>query len=211
MDHRAKSFKQKFADAATEFGVMPENIISLKFRDQVGSYRFYRELLADLRENFGIQHSEINGNLQGNGFLLNDKGSKVILVEHETGLEILYIAGSIASLICIIPLIMRSWGFIRTHFYGKQLYGSNSNIVEIRYLDSKGALKEEHISDLERMFAHSNPGLLYPSPLIANIIENDYKLIINKLQDLTLRVESLERDYKKQRKVQKVGVAKKDK
>ena len=112
-DYRQKTFKAKFTSASKHLGVDPDQVISLKLRDMVASYSEYQELLHVLEQEVGIHWSEVDGNLQGKGYLVDHDDQKVIVVEHETGLELLYIAGSIASLIGLIPLVIQAWGSVR--------------------------------------------------------------------------------------------------
>ena len=109
MTYREDAFKTKFADAARCLDVAPDQVISLKLRETVGSYSEYRHLLKTLEHEFGISWQEVDGNFQGTGYIVGDNKYKIIVVEHETGLEILYIAASIASLVGVIPLVLQCW------------------------------------------------------------------------------------------------------
>lgn len=113
----------------------------LKARENVGAYHEYRELLDALQREAGLNHSPVSGNFQGNGHLVGDAKTRVIVVEHETGLEILYVAGSVASIIGLVPLVLRCWRGIRGHFRGPR--HPDFHTMEIRRLDSSGQLIEE--------------------------------------------------------------------
>ncbi|MBN2021224.1 MAG: hypothetical protein JW809_00380 [Pirellulales bacterium] len=63
--------------------------MSLKIRENVGGYHDYHVLLRELEREAGIQSQDVQGNFQGNGYLVEQSKTKVIVVEHETGLEIL--------------------------------------------------------------------------------------------------------------------------
>ena len=106
LNYREESFRQKFCSAAQQLSVRPDQVISLKFRENIGSYEHYQELVENLQHEFGVQCSRVDKELQGRGYLLSLGPARVILVEHETGLEVLYIAGSIASLISLVPLVL---------------------------------------------------------------------------------------------------------
>ena len=150
MDYRQNTFKAKFTSAGQHLGVTPDQVISLKLRDSVSSYSEYHEMLQVLEHEAGLHWSEIDGELQGRGYLIDHDGQKMIVVEHETGLEILYIAGSVASLIGLIPIVLQSWAAIHGHFGHRHAHHSSS--VEMRRLDSHGNLQEDH-----------SPGLAGPS------------------------------------------------
>ena len=96
-----------------------------------------------------IQTEEIKGDFQGNAFLITGQNSsKAILVEHETGLEILYIAGSIASIISLIPMIGSAWQRIRSGF--RRPYEMDIDTrLEKRTLDLKNQVIEEYGSIFE--------------------------------------------------------------
>lgn len=141
MNHREQAFRAKFADAAKEFGVAPEQIVSLKARENVGAYHEYKKLLDTLHREVGLNHSPVSGNFQGNGHLVGNAKTKVIVVEHETGLEILYIAGSVASVIGLVPLVFRCWRAIRGHF--RETRHPDFHTLETRRIDNNGQLIEE--------------------------------------------------------------------
>lgn len=195
MNYREDAFKNKLGDAAHILGVKLEQVSSFKLRENVSSYSEYRDLLSMLKKEFNLQYNDVDGNFQGKGYLLSDGKSKVIIVEHETGLEILYIAGSIASLISIIPLILQGWRAIRNHLPGRHHIDIDFRGAEIRRLDTNGHLMEDHVHDMHG-FSFLPIGVLHP--LFASAtgsIENDIKIIIENLQSLTLRVDALEKQY----------------
>ena len=112
-NYREEAFKIKFTNAGRHLGVTPDQVISLKLRDMVSSYNDYHEMLQTLEHETGVQSLPIKDDLQGRGHLVGQGDQKIIVVEHETGLEILYVAGSIASLIALIPLVLQAWGSVR--------------------------------------------------------------------------------------------------
>lgn len=147
MDYREKAFRDKFASASKHLGVSADQVISLKLRDVVSSYSEYHEMLHILEHEAGVHWSEVDGDLQGRGYLVERDDQKIIVVEHETGLEILSIAGSIASLLSLIPLVLQCWGTLRGYLDRRQAHQFRS--VEIRRFDSKGSLHEDHLHALE--------------------------------------------------------------
>jgi hypothetical protein len=209
MNYREQSFTSKFNSAAECLDVKPEQIVSLKFRENVNSYEEYRHLLDSLCQEAGVQCTKLDGDLQGRGYLLGFDKTKVILVEHETGLEILYIAGSIASLIGIIPLILQGWGAMRGRFRGRGAVIDHS--VEIRRMDQAGHLHEEHLHDWQPMGSLMSIGTFLPVITTStNLIENEMKHVVQQLELLTLRIEVLEKQIRRRKKpvVQKISKAK---
>lgn len=190
MDYRTEAFKKKFSDAGRHLGVTPKDVVSLKLRENVSSNAEYREFFRALEHEAGFQCSPIDGDLQGKAYLLSDGSSRVIIVEHETGLEILYIAGSIASLIGILPLIVQSWRAFRGHHAGRRDFDDRG--VEIRRIDEKGHLAEEHIHE-KTMF---DIPLFTANTFLASAaktIESELQQLKQQIKSLTGRVDNLER------------------
>lgn len=137
---RQKNFLDKFQAAASEFSVSSYfEIESLKFKDSANN-RDYKELLLNLV----VPRVEgIQGNYQGKAWKLTDTDdNSIIIVEHETGLEILYIAGSIASIIGLISLVINAWSRIRDHRMPfRDRFGDIE--MEKRRFDTKNNLIEE--------------------------------------------------------------------
>ncbi|HBG28616.1 MAG: hypothetical protein A2Y10_12690 [Planctomycetes bacterium GWF2_41_51] len=181
MYNREKEFKEKFDIAAKHLGVKPEQVISMKRRDTVMSYSQYNDLVQSLEREAGLQYTEIKDGLQGKGYLLTNHKGKIIIVEHETGLEILYIAGSIASLLGLIPLVLQSWRSIRGHFSKRNDF---DNDIEIRRLEN-GHLREEHA---HRMF--EDFGTLSS---ISTLLENEIKRLMEDVKNLNSRVDKIEK------------------
>jgi len=191
MNYREKAFQCKFADAAKEFGVAPEQIVSLKARENVGAYYEYKELLDTLRREVGLDHSPLSGNFQGNGHLVGNAKTKVIVVEHETGLEILYVAGSVASIIGLVPLLLRCWRAIRGHFRGHR--HPDFQMLEIRRLDNNGQLIEERNHGMglpwTKSFDIVNQALLSA----AENIDGELQRLKATVEVLVARIDSVEK------------------
>ena len=189
MDYREKAFEEKFNNASSYLGVAPNQIISLKFRETVSSYSEYHNLLDTLQREMNISYQKLNDNFQGTGYLVNDSHSKVILVEHETGLEILYIAGSVASLVGLVHLISQCWVRMRNHFSFQ--HGRNFRDIEIRKLDDKGRTKEDRLPGYETF---DIPFL--PSSLIISAtqnLENEVKSLKQEIKILSERIGDIEK------------------
>jgi hypothetical protein len=190
MDYREDSFRRKFAVASQILGVPPEQIVSLKLREDVSSYGDYRQLVDSLHHDAGLEWSEIQADLQGRGYLLGDGNVRVIVVEHETGLELLYIAGSIASLIALVPLVLDGWHALRGQYSGRR--GVPDRGMEIRRIDDAGCIHEEPVHE-----RFPGPFLAMESALpalatTAGLIEAELRTLNDQIQRLNARVEALE-------------------
>jgi len=208
MDYRAEAFRKKFNDASRHLGVKPSEIVSLKLRENVNSYAEYREFLHALERETGLQWSDVDGELQGKGYLLSDSSSRVIFVEHESGLEILYIAGSIASLIGLVPLIVQGWRAFRGHRSGRRDFDERG--IEIRRLDENGHLVEDHVHDpisLTSMPFNLNATL---ATAAAKNIECDLRQLTEQVQSLNCRVGVLEKRMMDKTKKRKLRTRKKN-
>ena len=190
MDHRTETFKTKFSDAGRHLGVNPKEVVSLKLRENVSSYDEYRNFFRSLEHEAGFQCTPVDGDLQGKGYLLSDGSSRVIVVEHETGLEILYIAGSIASLIGILPLIVQGWRAFRGHHAARRDFDDRG--VEIRRIDENGHLTEDHFH--EKNLFHNSPSMAntFLAASAAMTIESELRQIKEQINSISRRVDSLE-------------------
>jgi hypothetical protein len=194
MNFREKAFKQKFKSAAMHLGVDSDQIISLKLRENVSSYNDYDRMLDILNQDAGLNNQEIKGDFQGKAFLINNNNDKVIIVEHESGLEILHTAGSVASLICLIPIIIHCWSFVRDHLIGRSHCNHNLTDFEIRRIDKKGKLIEENYLNSKNTF-YLSPNILNISSIYAtNIIESKINAFQEEIQLLNSRISALEKN-----------------
>lgn len=192
MDYREESFRRKFSSAAKHLNVSAEQIVSLKFRENVGSYSDYRELVNMLQHEAGMHFSEVDGDLQGHGYLLGHEKTNLLLVEHETGLEILYIAGSIASLFGLIPLVLQGWAAIRGRFPGRR--AQMDGPVEIRRIDNAGRLQEEHLHSHQQSTSLLHIGTFAPTvSLAATLMEDETRSLTRQIAMLSSRIEVLEK------------------
>ena len=191
MDYRERTFKTKFGNAAKCLGVSPEQVISLKVRENVQSYHEYDHLMDVLEHEAGIVGSPVKEDLQGQGHLLQYGKNQIIVVRHETGLEILYVVGSIASIVGLVSLVLQCWGRLQGH--SRRPHPPHLQEVETRRLDENGRLVEDRAPGL---FG----GLLSPlsfinSALTSAVEAMDYDLrrIRTDVQALTARVKVLEK------------------
>ena len=143
---REKAFLDKLQAAAVELNATSHrDIESLKFRDSTGS-NDYRELLIELNP---LEEKEIQGNYQGKAWKLTDiDGNSVIIVEHETGLEIIYVAGAIASIVGLIPIIVNTWNRVRDN-WPSPMGRFGIRRMERRRFDGNGRLIEEPAPPIE--------------------------------------------------------------
>ncbi len=136
-------FKQKFEECGRLLNAKPNRLISLKYRE-IRDNGYYVELLNRLKSINGIHIKDIGSALNGHAYLISRGGQDVILVEHETGLEILYIASSVAGLVGFVLQIGSMIGRHRGHYIGPP---SHLDDVEVRYFDESDNLIEEHRPD----------------------------------------------------------------
>jgi hypothetical protein len=192
MDTREQAFREKFAGAANHLGCAPEQLISLKFRGGVNSYQEYKELLHALEHEAGVRHTPLQGNFQGNGYLVEKSRTKVIIVEHETGLEILYIAGSIASLLSLIPVILGIWNLMRNgrnrHHLPPEFHD-----IETRRIDGNGNLVEDHNPHMDIPWAGSFGGANTVLLSAVEEIEGELHTLKASVGDLSTRLGTVER------------------
>lgn len=169
-DWRKKNFLAKFQAAAGELNAASfGDVESLKFRDSSSSHD-YRDLITDLGP---MRIVEIQGNYQGKAWKITDAdGNSVIIVEHETGLEILYIVGSVASIVSLVPVVVNVWNRMRDHWPPHRgRFGPGG--PERRRFDKKGRLIEEPAPPLEAIMLQH---------------------LLNQYDSLSERISSLETD-----------------
>jgi len=185
MDNRTDKFLRKFDDAAKYLGIdSAHRIVSLKYRENVGHTDYETLIDGYLQHDLNLEVQRLKGDFQGNAWLIKDsEHNAVVLVEHETGLEILYIASAIASLVSLIPLISSGWKNLRDRFAGPRFHLDKMTRVEIRSFNSKKQLVEKHVLSVE-----------------SYVLEESLKEIVV----LSARVKQLEKEIAKINKGKKV-------
>jgi hypothetical protein len=156
-------------------------------------------MLRILDHEAGIQSSPIQDDLQGKGHLVSQGGQRIIVVEHETGLEILFIASSIASLIGLVPLVLQAWSSIRGHFAHR--HANHIRDVEIRRIDSAGNLQEEHTHNLTSSSIFPLGMLNSVILSVANVLEDDLKSLRQEVRSQNERLTAIEKALKAPKKV----------
>ncbi len=146
-DPKAQAFLAKFRAAAVELEAPSHtHIESLKFRDSV-SHNDYRQLITALSL---LEVKQIQGDYQGNAWKITDADdSSILIVEHETGLEILYVVGAVASIVSLVPMVVNTWIRLRDHW--PPFRGRLEGAPQIRRLSQKGKLTEEPAPPVELM------------------------------------------------------------
>jgi hypothetical protein len=81
--------------------------------------------------------------------------NRAILVEHETGLEILGAIGSFASLIALLPMISSGWTRLRHRLFGPPYDRPDVEGIEVRQIDLNGNLIEQQAPSVEVYFLNA--------------------------------------------------------
>ncbi len=151
MDSRTDAFVRKFSDAQHCLGSNSiHDLVSIKYRENVSSFTYEEFIKGFLQGEMNLEAKQVKGDFRGRTWLIQDSDKhKVLLVEHETGLEILYIAGSIASLLSLIPLITSGWRFMHSRFSDRHFPRDRGTGLEVRVIDNKNHLAEQHVTRIE--------------------------------------------------------------
>jgi hypothetical protein len=179
MDDRNETFARRFTEARKHL-LAPDvqGIVSIKFRDDCVGYSTYDHLADDLlHREMGLEVQPLHRAFGGRAWLVMDRNqSRAILVEHETGLEILGAIGSVASLIGLVPMVGWAWARLRDRFGGRHHHPSQSS-VEIRRVNQDGVLVEEHAPSIE----------IY----VLNVTLQEQSELRKRIADLECKVETL--------------------
>jgi len=152
MDNRTDSFVRKFKNAQSLLETKSiHEIVSLKYRENcVNNSEYVHFIDHHLRNELGLEINPINGDFWGKAWIVSGPlKNKIILVEHETGLEILYVAGSIASLIALIPVINSGWKWFRNGRSRAGLFRPDREGMEVRRINAKNTIIEQPIQNIE--------------------------------------------------------------
>jgi hypothetical protein len=179
IDWRTDSIFRRFTSALPHLKARSiQDVVSLKHRDRVANYSEYSDFVDDyLIRRLKLDVEMID--LRGRAWIVKDKsGNCVILVEHETGLEILYVAGSIASLVTLIPMISSGWKKLRGRF-SHHHFDNPDDGVEIRRFNQRKVLVEDKTPSVE----------VY----VLNTAFHDHALLKNKVEELEAEVNKLKK------------------
>jgi len=152
MDQRTDPFIRKFRSAQPHLGAeQMQDIVSLRYRDDCVNDSEYADFIDHyLRQTLGLEIIKADGDFWGQAWLVRDEHqNSVILVQHETGLEILAVDGSIASLITLLPMISSGWNWLRDRFHRHPMNRGNEGAVEIRRFNQTNILIEQQAPSVE--------------------------------------------------------------
>ncbi len=186
MDNNEKYFHQKFIECGKILSVQSSDLVSLKYRN-MRNHQYYNDLLDNLGKVKGITIKDLGNILNGRAYLISANKQKIILVEHETGLEILYIAGSIASLIGIVLQIS---SMVSSHRRNINSFSEYYDVVELRYINSEGKFIEEHKHNY----------LPIEMFLPTQVDNNEIELLKKKIVSLEKKVNRLSKNQTKKKK-----------
>lgn len=182
MDHRTDSFTRRFRSAKSHLGAPDiQRLVSLKYRHHGVNGPDYSQFIDDyLRRTLGFNVVEVDGDFGGQAWLVTDKAqNRAILVEHETGLEILSAIGSVASLIALLPLISSGWANLRHRFFRPHFDRPDGEGIEVRRFDQNEVLIEQQAPSVE----------VY----VLNVTLQDYALLKQKVDQLEAQIENLQK------------------
>lgn len=177
MDYRTEQFMRRFRNAQSHLDTQTiQELISFKYREHCASNADYSHFVdAYLMAHPGVEVKTLGNDFGEQAWLVKDQERRrAILVQHETGLEILGAAGSIASLIGLIPLIAWGWTKIRQRFFHSRFDPTDNNGVEIRSFDKNNHLVEQQAPSVE----------VY----VLNIILQDHALLKQKVDRLETQI-----------------------
>lgn len=156
MDTRSEAFVRKFSSAQSHLGASRiQEITSLKDRGDCASDGAYAHFIRHCEDRFGWIAQQVQGDFQGRAWLVSDRGgNKVILIEHETGLEVLLSdVGSVASILGLGYIIWQEWRRSRDRHYGIPCPRDDRGHVEIRTLNAENVVISNAAPSIESFVA----------------------------------------------------------
>jgi hypothetical protein len=190
MNSNENYFRQKFKECGKLLNVKPINLVSLKYRE-IRDHHYYLELLGHLKNIKGLAIKDIGNALNGRAYFVSYDNQNIILVEHETGLEILYIAGSIAGL---IGLILQISSMISNRRHNFDSFPSSFEDAEVRYFDNTNKFIEERKH-------HYLPYEIFLLPRSNNA---DIELLKNKIVKLEKKVDKLTKKETNKKEIKQI-------
>ncbi len=180
--------------------------MSLKLRECI-PHQEYETLLSALQSVSTLKCNEIKADLLGHGYLLDNGQEKLIIVEHETGLEIIFVQitqlclenkstidllasiSQIASIpISLVALVLQFWSMS-----GGMRRPEN---MEFRQFDKDGKLHESHFpqrAGMKPMHWMDQPNSGIAVNALAILFEKKMKLLSEIIQSLVVRVAAIEK------------------
>jgi hypothetical protein len=141
----------------------------------------YSQFIDDpLGRALGLNVTRVDGNFGGQAWLVTDKAqNRVILVEHETGLEILGALASVATLVQLLPLISSGWTNLRQRYVRPHFGHPDEEGIEVRRFDHNDVLIEQQSPSVE----------IY----VLSAALQDYALLRQEVDQLKAQIESLQK------------------
>lgn len=182
MDYRTDSFARRFKGAQPHMKTQDiQGLVSLKYRDNCVHDSEYSHFIEDyLKQKLGLCVEQLHGDFGGQAWLATDQHQNMaILVQHETGLEILGAIGSVASLIALLPLISLGWTKLRHRIFHPRFDHPDGCGVEIRRFDQNSKLIEQSAPSVE----------FY----VLNITLQDHAILKQKVEQLEAEISELKK------------------
>lgn len=180
MDYRTDQFMRRFRNARSFLDTQTiQELVSFKYREHCVSNADYSHFIDGyLKTCPGVEVEPLGNDFGEQAWLVKYRERRcVILVQHETGLEILGAAGSIASLIGLIPLVALGWTRIRQRFFHPRFDAPDNDGVEIRSFDKNNHLVEQRAPSVE----------VY----VLNIVLQDHALLKQQVDRLEAQIGQL--------------------
>ena len=181
-----QNIRGQFESASKELNAKSySEIESLKFRS-MPSYHSYIDLLTQFRSEMKVVKA--SGTYHGTAWkVTNRNGCSILIVEHETGLEILYVTGAVASVLEIIWKAASLWNRSRPRQFPNPDFGPSG--MERRRFDEKGQMIEEVVPSLDAV-------------LLTHLMEmyTDLSIRVSKVEEYLIRSLKLEKEEKEKKR-----------
>lgn len=182
MDYRKEQFFRRFGKAQSFLDTHKiQELISFKYREHCVSNADYSHFIDGyLKTLHGVEVEPLGNDFGEQAWLVKDREHRcAILIQHETGLEILGAVGSIASLVGLIPLVSWGWTKVRQRFFHPRFNPTDNDVVEIRFFDKNNHVVEQQTPSVE----------VY----VLNIVLKDHGLLKKKVDRLEAQIAQLKK------------------
>lgn len=184
-DYRINSLIKRFENIQEILKLKSyNNLTSIKFRESCVYPSDYQHFIDYLKHDLSYTINSLDKNFEKIHIISNFNDNKIILIEHETGLEL--ILSDISSAIGIISGVVAVWKFSRNKFnrhkYDRDDFKSQDDKIriEIRKINSKNLLNEFKINNIEdylfSVLYEENKNLVKR----INKLEDEVKILKNK-------------------------------